>query len=197
MQSWMLRGREVIAINHEIAGVRAISRWDNMPAPVPDKTAPGRIITELKNGERHGAVVKAERNCYALVKITYFPDLVAQVDRHQAPVIRVSPDFAAVTSGYHLVEVYYRPGLLEPFLFFVGLAVFVLTARSSFLWRRQNFEARLRQRLEVINDWLVTERAKTPIALAVLVLLFTRALFRFLSNDSEDFPLRFVWGSSS
>ena len=36
------------------------------------------------------------RPCYALIKITYFPGLVARVDGRRARLIRVTPDFGAV-----------------------------------------------------------------------------------------------------
>jgi hypothetical protein len=38
----------------------------------------------------------------------------------------------------------------------------------------------------MLGDWLSTDRAKTAIALALLILLFTRALFRGLLIDGHD-----------
>ena len=121
LPSWMLRAGEVIAVNSgTFPGVPAIGRWQPMPAPNIAFMKPrGRILTESKAGETYRMTVDVERPCYAFIKITYFPSLVATVDGKRTRLIRVFPDFGAIplTPGHHEVEVRYQPGPLKPFLF--------------------------------------------------------------------------------
>ena len=170
LPSSMLRAGEVIALNSgPLPGVPAITRWQAVPDPNSQFTTPrGRILTESKVNETYRATIDVQRPCYAYIKITYFPSLVATVDGKREPLIRVFPDFGAfpLTPGHHEVEVSYRPGPLKPFLFFLGLALFVLSTRPSYspLWERG--ERWIEDWVGMLGEWLSTDRAKTAIALA-------------------------------
>jgi hypothetical protein len=87
-------------------------------------------VRESKTGEVYRAEVDAERPCSALLKITWFPDRVATVDGHPAPLLHVTPGFGAVpvAAGEHAVEVRYKPGPLKPLLLAGGLFAFSLLA---------------------------------------------------------------------
>ena len=190
LQSRMIRDGEVIALNEgPLPGVPGISRWQQLPDPTaPFMTPRGHIVAESKINETYRATVDVQRHCYALIKITYFPGLVATVDGKREPLLRVSPDFGAIplTSGHHEVEVSYHPGPLKPLLFFLGLALFVLTTTSSLsrLWSRG--EQWIEDRIGALCNRLSADRAKTAIALGLLILLFTHALFRGKLIDGHD-----------
>jgi hypothetical protein len=190
LPSSMLRAGEVIALDSgPLPRVPAITRWQALPDPNPQFLTPrGRVLTESKVTEAYRATIDVQRPCYAYIKITYFPRLVATLDGKREPLIRVFPDFGAIplNPGHHEVEVSYRPGPLKPFLFLFGLALFVLTTRPSFSALRERGERWIEDRLGMLGDWLSTDRAKTAIALALLILLFTRALFRGLLIDGHD-----------
>src|ERR1700720_4409041 len=93
----------------------------------------GRILAGGKAGEVNRASIDVQRPCYALVKITYSPGLVARGDGERTRPVRVIPDYGAVplSPGRHEVEVSYQPGPLKPLLFLAGIALFVLAARRS------------------------------------------------------------------
>lgn len=190
LPSVMLRAGEVIALNSgTFPQVPAITRWQPIPNPNIQLMKPrGKIIAESKVGEIYRATIDVQRPCYAYIKITYFPSLVATVDGQRAPLIRVFPDFGAIplTPGHHEVEVSYQPGPLKPLLFFAGILMFVLVARPPLgaYWERG--EDWLRERTARVCEVLATDRAKTAIAMASLILLFTRALFRGLLIDGHD-----------
>ena len=78
-----------------------------------------------------------ERDCYALVKITWHPDLAATVNGKPVSPIRVTPGFAAVPlrAGEHEVVVIYQPSLLKPLLLISGVSLFALC--SWLLWQPQ------------------------------------------------------------
>jgi hypothetical protein len=182
---------QVIALDPYLKGVPAIARWDPMPAPSTRYMTPrGRILSESKVRENYRASIDAQRACYALIKITYFPGLVARVDGRRAPLIRVSPDFGAIplTPGHHEVEVRYQPGPLKPLLFLAGIVLFVLAARPSLGASWERGERWLEGRLELCGGWLSTDRIKIALSLALLVLLFTRGLFRGRLIDGHDAP---------
>jgi hypothetical protein len=158
-------------------------------------TPRGQILSESKVGEDYRASIDAQRLCYALIKITYHPGLVAWVDGQRAPLLRVSPDFGAIAliPGHHDVEVRYQPGPLKPLLFLAGLVLFVLAARPPLLQAWERAEERLRRQFVVWDEWLTTDRVKTAIALVLLILIFTRALFRgqlIAGHDSSEYPPR-------
>jgi hypothetical protein len=131
LRSPLPRAGEVIALESQLQGVPALKRWQPLPAPAPQSMPAGRILGESKTAEVYRASIDAPRPCYALVKITYFPGLVARVDGKRTRMVRVTPDFGAVqlTPGRHQVEVSYQPGPLKPLLFLAGIALFVLAAR--------------------------------------------------------------------
>ncbi len=191
LPSWMLRAGEVIAVNSgTFPGVPAIGRWQALPDPNLNFMKPrGTILSESKVDETYHMSVDVQRPCYAFIKITYFPSLVATVDGKRERLIRVLPDFGAIplTAGHHEVEVSYQPGPLKPFLFLVGILMFVLVARQPALgvyWERG--EGWLGEQLALLGERLSTDRAKTAIALGLLILLFTRSLFRGVLVDGHD-----------
>ena len=65
---------------------------------------------------------------YALLRITWNPDLAATVDGRPAPLIDVTPGFGAVAvpAGQHDISVQYKPGVLKPVLFVFGILAFGL-----------------------------------------------------------------------
>lgn len=191
LPSPMLRGGEVIALNSgTFPGVPAIGRWQPLPDPNVRFMKPrGTILTESKVDQTYRMSADVQRPCYALIKITYFPSLVATVDGKRERIIRVLPDFGVIrlSPGHHEVEVSYQPGPLKPFLFFAGILMFVLVARWRVLgayW--EHGEIWLREQLDLIGARLSTERARAAIALGLLILLFTRALFRGALVDGHD-----------
>jgi uncharacterized membrane protein len=196
LRSPLPRGGEVIALDPHFQGsAPAIKRWQPLPAPAPRSMPAGRILAESKTDEVYRASVDVQRPCYALVKITYFPGQVARVDGKRARLLRVTPDFGAVrlTAGRHEVEVSYQPGPLKPLLFLAGIALFVLAARPSLGAHWERGERWLRERLELWGAWLATDRVKIAFALALLILLFTRGLFRgylVTGHDALAYPPR-------
>jgi hypothetical protein len=194
LRSALPRVGEVIALDPHFEGVPAIGRWQALPAP-QSRSPRGRVLAESKTGEIYRARIDAERPCYALIKITYFPGLVARVDGKRAPLIHVSPDFGAIplTAGEHEVEVRYQPRPLKPLLFLAGIVLFALANRPSFgpVWEQGEYW--LQRRLELCGEWLATDRAKVALALALLILLFTRGLFRgqlVSGHDALAYPPR-------
>lgn len=196
LRSGLPRVGEVIALDPHFDGVPAIKRWQPLPDPAPQFRLPrGQILSESKTAEIYRASIDVQRPCYALVKITWFPGLMARVDGQRTPLVRVTPDFGAVplTPGHHEVEVRYQPGPLKPLLFLAGIVLFVLAARPSLgaYWERG--EQWLQERLALWDEWLTTDRAKIALALALLFLLFTRGLFRgqlVSGHDSMVYPAR-------
>ena len=190
LHSSMMRSGEVIALDSgPLPAVPVIERWQRLPEPVAQFMTPrGRILAESRLGQSYRAAVEVRRPCYALIKMTYFPGLVAQVDGQQTPLSRVSPDFGAVplTAGYHEVEVHYQPGPLRPLLLLAGVVLFVLAARPSLGATWERGELWLQRWLRVWGECLATDRARTAIALALLILLFTRGLFRGQLIDGHD-----------
>jgi hypothetical protein len=128
LQPWGL----VISLDPRAAAGPAIGQGEALPAASPGQmTAPGRVLAETKAGERYQARIELDRPAYAFIKITWNPDLEATVDGQPAPVLQVTPGFGAVPvpAGQHDVSVEYRPGLLKPVLFILGVGAFVLVWR--------------------------------------------------------------------
>ncbi len=197
MQSPMMRSGETVALDEgALPHLPVLERWQPMPHPAIEFTQPrGTIVAESKAGETYRATIDAQRPCYALIKITYFPDLVATVDGKAERIIRVFPDFGAIplTAGHHEVEVRYKPGPLKPILFFAGILMFVLVGRPSLgaYWERS--VQWVADRAALAGEWISTDRAKIFIALGLLILLFTRPLFRGVlvnGTDSSAYPPR-------
>jgi uncharacterized membrane protein len=176
----------------------AVARWQPLPPPDPAFRAPcGRVVYETKQGETYGAHLALARACHAFIKVTWYPDLVATVDGARAPIIRVTPGFAAVAvpAGEHDVAVAYRPGPLKPILFVLGIACFlgfVLVLRSQ---RARELEERGARRLAAGGLRLGTPRVAAAVAVAALCLVALRPLFRgrlVAGHDSLEYPPRLV-----
>jgi hypothetical protein len=128
--SWGL----VISLDPRAQVGPAIAPGETLPDPSPDQTTlRGRVLSETKAGENYWARIEVNRPAYALIKITWNPALEAIVDGRPAPVLHVTPGFGAIAipAGQHEVSVAYRPGILKPFLFFLGIGAFVLGWCSS------------------------------------------------------------------
>ena len=190
LPSWMLRAGEVIALNSgNLPGVPAIGRWSPMPNPnVRFMTPRGKILSESRVGQIYRMSVDVQRPCYAYFKMTFFPGMTAIIDGRREPIIRVFPDFCAfpLTPGHHEVQVSFQPGPLKPLLFLAGILMFVLVARPALGAYREGGEIWLEERLGQLGARLSTDRAKTAIALGLLILLFTRSLFRGVLVDGHD-----------
>jgi stage V sporulation protein SpoVS len=196
MQNPAVRAGAVIALGGDIKGVPDWKMFEALPPLDPRfSTLRGEVISESKQGETYSARLAVLRPCYALLKITYFPGQNATVDGKPAPIFRVYPDFCAIPvgPGEHTVEVRYRPGPLKPILLLAGILAAGFIAQAI---RRPDFaamERRIAARLAELATPLANPRMRTAIALAVLTLLFTRALFRgYLldGHDSLEYPPR-------
>lgn len=100
-----------------------------MPEPTPaQSTLRGLVASESKTGEVYSARVVLNQPAYALLRITWNPDLAATVDGRPAPLIDVTPGFGAVAvpAGQHDISVQYKPGVLKPVLFVFGILAFGL-----------------------------------------------------------------------
>jgi hypothetical protein len=188
----------VAAFDSDIPGVSTFGRWDPFPPASRSMLPPrGRIVSETKLGETYRALVSASRPCYALVKLSWHPDLVASVDGKLAPVLHVTPEFAAVavTAGEHEVIVRYEPGHLKPLLFVLGALLFAVFARASRRGSVASLEEWAVVRLSPIGARLDTPRIRTALALAALIVVATRPLFRGRLVDGHDaleYPPRLV-----
>src|SRR5258708_37081520 len=115
-----------------------------------------------------------------MLKSTYFPGQLAPIDGKPAPIFRVYPNFFPIPVGVgdHQIEVRYRPGPIKPILLVTGFVLLGLVAQAM---RRPDYAAMERGRAarlaELATAW-DTPRTRKALALAVLILLFTRALFR-------------------
>jgi len=190
---WMndpaVRTGAMVALGGDIKGVPEWKMFQALPPLDPRfSTLRGEVISESKEGETYSARLAILRPCYALLKITYFPGQQATVDGKPAPIFRVYPNFCAIPvgPGEHKIVVRYRPGPIKPILLVAG---FVLVGLIGQAMRRPNYSAmerRLTTRLsELATPW-ATPRTRTALALAVLILLFTRALFRGNLLDGHD-----------
>ncbi|MGB8413603.1 MAG: hypothetical protein WCE23_12345 [Candidatus Binatus sp.] len=189
MQDPAVRAGAVVALGGDISGLPQWKMFQPPPALDPRFSTPrGEVISESKQGETYSARLAVLRPCYALLKITYFPGQQATVDGKPAPIFRVYPDYCAIPvgPGEHRVEVRYRPGPLKPILLLAGIIVVGLIAQAM---RRPDYaamERRIAARLaELATPW-ATVRMRTALALAVLILLFTRTLFRGYQLDGHD-----------
>ena len=167
----------------------AFGRWAPFPSPSAELLTPrGQIVSETKNGEVYSARVSLVRECHVLVKITYDPALRATIDGHDAPLLRVTPGFAAVRvpAGFHDVAVRYQPGGLRPMLLILGLSLF-----AAFVWflRQPRFaamELSAAQWLAARTAPLATPRRRAAVALALLAILALRPLVRGRLIDGHD-----------
>jgi hypothetical protein len=189
MQDPAVRAGAVVALGGDISAVPQWKMFQPPPALDPRFSTPrGEVISESKQGETYSARLAVLRPCYALLKITYFPGQQATVDGKPAPIFRVYPDYCAIPvgPGEHRIEVRYRPGPLKPILLLAGIIAVGLIAQAM---RRPGYaamERRIAARLaELATPW-ATVRMRTALALAVLILLFTRTLFRGSLLDGHD-----------
>lgn len=198
LRSDWVRDGVVAAIGAPHLDVPTLGRWQALPTPPAPLLAPrGRIVTEAKDGETYRATVVLQRPCYASVKITWYPGLVATVDGQPAPVLRVTPDFVAipVSAGRHTVALRYVPGPLKPILFGLGIVLFVGT-----VWLlRQPVAATAEQRaVAFVERWgqhLRTARWHAAVTLFLLILLSLHALARgqlISGHDATAYPPRLV-----
>jgi hypothetical protein len=190
---WMndpaVRAGAVIALGNEIKGVPEWKLYQALPPLDPQySTLRGKVVSESKEGETYRARLAILRPCYALLKITYFPGQQALIDGKPARIFRVYPNFCAIPvgPGEHQIEVGYHPGPIKPLLLVVG---FVLVGLIAHRMRKPEYaamERRLATRLAKLATPWDTPRTRTAVALAVLILLFTRALFSGNLLDGHD-----------
>src|SRR5260370_17808121 len=186
----------VVALGGDISGVPEWKLYEQLPPLDPRFSTPRGIVTsETKDNETYSAQLAVLRPCYALLKITYFPGRKATVDEKPASIFRVYPNFCAIPvgSGEHRIEVRYRPGPIKPILLITGFILVGLIAQAM---RRPTYaatERRIAARLaELATPW-DTARTRTVLVLAMLILLFTRALFSgnlLTGHDSLAYPPR-------
>ncbi len=191
-----MRAGAVVALGGDVKGVPEWKMFQALPPLDPRFSTPrGVVISESKHNETYSARLAVLRPCYALLKITYFPGQQATVDGKPAPIFRVYPNFCAipVSPGEHQVEVRYHPGPIKPILLIAGIILVGFIAQAMRKPDYAAMEARIAARLaELATPW-DTPRTRTALALAVLILLFTRALFRgnlLDGHDSLEYPPR-------
>jgi hypothetical protein len=198
--NWMkypaVRAGAMVALGGDIGGVPEWKMFQQLPPLDPRFSTPrGEVISESKEGETYSARLAVLRPCYALLKITYFPGQQATVDGKRAPIFRVYPNFCAIPvgPGEHQIVVQYRPGPIKPILLVTGFILVGLIAQAM---RRPSYAAmehRITARLaELATPW-ATPRVQTVLALAVMILLFTHALFGgnlIDGHDSLEYPPR-------
>jgi hypothetical protein len=196
MQNPAVRDGAMVALGGDLKGVPQWKMFQALPPLDPRfSTLRGEVISESKKGETYSARLAVLRPCYALLKITYFPGQRATVDGRPAPIFRVYPDFCAIPvgPGEHRVEVRYRPGPIKPILLVFGFILVGLIAQQM---RRPDYaamERRIAARLAQLATPRTTPRTGTALALAVLILLFTHALFSghlLDGHDSLEYPPR-------
>jgi hypothetical protein len=198
--NWMndpaVRAGAVVALGGDLKGVPEWKTFQALPPLDPRfSTSRGEVISESKEGETYSARLAVLRPCYAMLKITFFPGQQATVDGKPAPIFRVYPNFCAipVAPGEHQIVVRYHPGPIKPILLLAGFILVGLIAQAM---RRSDYaamERRISARLaELATSW-DTPRTRTALALVVLILLFTRALFSgnlLDGHDSLEYPPR-------
>ncbi len=121
----------VLALDDVVANVPIVSSAEALATVPPAFEEPrGRVLEETKDGEVYRALIDAARPCFAIVRITWHPDLVATLDGTPVPLTHVTPGFAALAlpQGRHRIAVQYEPGPLKPLLFIAGVVAFVVLA---------------------------------------------------------------------
>jgi len=197
---WMndpaLRAGAVVALGGDFKEVPEWKVYQALPPLDPKFSTPrGEIISESKEGETYRARLAILRPCYALLKVTYFPGQQATVDGKPAPIFRVYPNFCAIPvgPGEHQVVVRYRPGPIKGILLVTGVLLVGLIAQAMRMPAYAEMEHRIASRLSKLATPWDTPRTRTALALAALILLFVRALFRgslLMGHDSLAYPPR-------
>lgn len=193
-----LRSGVVVALGGDTPDLPAVARWQPLPDLAAAFLAPrGRILNESKDGETYRAHLELDRPCYALLKMTWHPDLVATVDGRPTPIFRVTPGFGAVPvpAGRHNVEVRYVPGPLKPLLLALGILLFVVLTRALAAPVVVAAEAAATAKLACLGQRLATPRRTSTLVLLGLMVLAVHALFRGQLIDGHDaaaYPPRLV-----
>jgi uncharacterized membrane protein len=188
----------VVAFRGGDPALPPLHRWEAMPAPVAAlKTFRGDVVSESKVGEVYSARLDLARPCHALLKISWDPGLVATVDDAPAPVLWVTPGFAAVpvAGGRHRVVVTYAPGPLRPVLLLAGIALFVAGARALRWARLEHAEERLAAWIAARTRPLATARNATALTLALAAVVALHPLLRgklVQGHDATEYPQRVV-----
>lgn len=189
LKSPMMQAGVVVTLDRSLPEIPSLRRWQGFPASDPAFMRPrGVIVSEQHVGENYSAHAVTARACYALIKITWFPDLVATVDGKLTPILRVTPGFGAIalSAGDHQIEVHYAPGPLKPVLFLAGILLVALAVSRVGAPALQTGEERLAGALEAAGGRLATPRAVAACGVALLILLSTHALFRGQLIDGHD-----------
>lgn len=177
-------------------GLPAVARWQELPWPSPGLLTPrGTVVSEDKSGETYRATLRLERPCYALIKLTWHPDLRVTVDGRPVPALRVTPGFGAVPvpAGRHEVVVRYAPGPLRPLLLLLGLALFACCVGALRLPAIAPVEEWAAGRLTRMGRRLAAPRVLAAIVLALVTALAMRPLFRgqlISGHDATEYPPR-------
>jgi hypothetical protein len=194
LQPWGI----VVSLDSRVQTGPALKRWEPMPAPSAELAGrQGRVISESKINEVYQARIEVNRPAYALVKLTWSPDLQATVDGNAAQFISVTPGFGAVAipAGQHDVVVRFKPSLLRPLLLVLGAGLW------GFVWL---FSGKLKiDELEKrVAGWAATAGKRLASArigsAAILLLLATVALHPLFQgklisgHDAVCYPPRIV-----
>ncbi|MCU1277468.1 MAG: hypothetical protein JWM53_1014, partial [bacterium] len=186
----------VVLLDERGPALPSVARWASLPNPAPPPPA-GRVLSESKSRERYHARIAATRPTFALVKITWFSDLVATVDGVAAPLLRVTPGFGAVavSEGAHDVVVTYRPGPLKPILLAIGIALVYAIARALRRPRALSVEDRATATLAALGARAASPGVLAAVAAAALFVVALHPLFRGQlvdGHDSAAYPPRLV-----
>jgi uncharacterized membrane protein len=198
LRSRWLREGIVMALAGGPANLPTVRHWQAFPPPSSIFLSPrGHIVNERKEGETYAAKVQLLRPCYAFLKITWDPDLVATVDGRRALVLPVTPGFAAVPvpAGSHMVEVRYAPGPMRPILLILGGLGFVAAALLLRRPATRRAEAACAASLAQIGRRLATGPVGSAAVLALLAVLALHPLFRGRlvdGHDATEYPPRLV-----
>ncbi len=95
---------------------------ESQPAPR------GEVTAVERRGEGFSVLVRVNRPCHLLLKVSHHPGWKARVDGQAAKVIHLLPSFPSVQvdSGIHEVEFRYDPGSLKLILLAAGLLLLFL-----------------------------------------------------------------------
>jgi len=196
LRSPWLRAGVVVALGDGGRELPRVEPTAPLPAvPAASSAARGTIVEETRTGEVYRAQFELARPAFAFVKMTYHPDLEATVDGEPAPVVHVTPGFAAVPvpAGRHQVEVTYRPTPWKVALLPLAIVAVLGQAAARRRSRRDGGPLAARIADATLRAW--TPRRRATVALAMLTLLALRPLVRGQLVDGHDaleYPPRLV-----